>query len=174
MLQLEISTIINLTGDLAPRNRSFALGTFQVISFLLGWSIILITANHNEIYGCNKSINVKIANTTKKWVKFSWLKNFFQCELVGNSYATTWGKMEWMLLSIRMPPTYITFQMEKMYKAMLNYILCLNFITSIMFKLKVLQIFEIAHLLRPSFSSPLWRSSSSSFDGCSTYSHISQ
>lgn len=50
-----------------------------------------------------------------------------------------------------------------------NYIVSLYLRTSFRFKSNVLQISEIAVLLRPSPSIPRWISSSSSFDGCNTW-----
>ena len=51
----------------------------------------------------------------------------------------------------------------------INYIESLYFRTSLVFKSKILQISEMAHVIRPSCPSTTWRSSSSSFDGCKTW-----
>lgn len=52
-----------------------------------------------------------------------------------------------------------------------NYMVFLYFRTSFEFKSKALQIFNIACFFRSSCSSPWWRSSSSSLDGCKTCFH---
>lgn len=52
-----------------------------------------------------------------------------------------------------------------------NYMVFLYFRTSFEFKSKALQIFNIACFFRSSCSSPWWRSSSSSLDGCKTCLH---